>query len=292
MFQLIFFTIAVLGIASVWWKIWQCANLFSTPPMPAAPVVLAEPVPASEPAPAAPALPEPIAVSQLFVRYLGETATLLVRFRRRKKAYTAHLIVWSGAKKKKISDSYFDLGIIKAEEHAEIEAVMDEALSLANQKLADLAAKGKRKRREAKAQDKVATVTELVARAAEAATPVLATPVQAESKAETSPVVIEENPPETIRLRKFPSVYRGVITEIGMMKQCKDGREFETFGVRYITQDGLVEAVYGANLRVALQEAKAGVGDLVEILKIGRKTITPGKAPMNLFQVAKLGRPA
>src|SRR5574337_1322308 len=102
----------------------------------------------------------------------------------------------------------------------------------------------------------------------------------------TPGVVVEESPPESIKLKRFPSVYRGVITEVGMMMQSKDSREFETFGVRYRTQEGIVEAVFGANLRTALQEANAAVGDEVEILKIGRKTIEKGKAPMNLFNQA------
>lgn len=52
--------------------------------------------------------------------------------------------------------------------------------------------------------------------------------------------------------------------------------------------EGIEDAVFGANLRGALREANATIGDSVEILKIGRKTIDSKKAPMNLFKVAKL----
>jgi hypothetical protein len=37
-----------------------------------------------------------------------------------------------------------------------------------------------------------------------------------------------------------------------------------------------------------MESAKVSVGDYVEILKIGRKTVEKGKAPMNLYQIAKI----
>ena len=228
---------------------------------------------------------EQVTASPLFVRHLNDMATLMVRYRHRKQACTAHLIVWSGSKRKGYSDSYFDLGLIEGQELTE--QVIEQALALAKQQLVDLAEKGKRKRRESKKQkQEAAAVAEVVEAPADVA--VVAAPVVVEQKAEVTPVVVEDTPPESIKLRKFPSVYRGIIKEIGMMTQNKDGREFETFGVRFETQEGIVDAVFGVNLREALRDAKADVGDQVEILKIGRKTITKGKAPMNLFKIAKL----
>ena len=233
---------------------------------------------------------EQVTASPLFVRHLTDMATLMVRYRHRKQACTAHLIVWSGSKRKGYSDSYFDLGLIEGQELTE--QVIEQALALAKQQLLDLAEKGKRKRRESKKQkQEAAAVAELaVAEVVEAPADVavVAAPVVVEQKAEVTPVVVEDTPPESIKLKKFPSVYRGIIKEIGMMTQNKDGREFETFGVRFKTQEGVVDAVFGVNLREALRDAKADVGDQVEILKIGRKTITKGKAPMNLFKIAKL----
>ncbi len=143
----------------------------------------------------------------------------------------------------------------------------------------------KKQKQEAAAVAELA-VAEVVEAPADVA--VVAAPVVVEQKAEVTPVVVEDTPPESIKLKRFPSVYRGIIKEIGMMTQNKDGREFETFGVRFKTQEGVVDAVFGVNLREALRDAKADVGDQVEILKIGRKTITKGKAPMNLFKIAKL----
>ena len=233
---------------------------------------------------------EQVTASPLFVRHLTDMATLMVRYRHRKQACTAHLIVWSGSKRKGYSDSYFDLGLIEGQELTE--QVIEQALALAKQQLLDLAEKGKRKRRESKKQkQETAAIAEVaVAEVAEAPADVavVAAPVVVEQKAEVTPVVVEDTPPESIKLKKFPSVYRGIIKEIGMMTQNKDGREFETFGVRFETQEGIVDAVFGVNLREALRDAKADVGDHVEILKIGRKTITKGKAPMNLFKIAKL----
>lgn len=233
---------------------------------------------------------EQVTASPLFVRHLTDMATLMVRYRHRKQACTAHLIVWSGSKRKGYSDSYFDLGLIEGQELTE--QVIEQALALAKQQLVDLAEKGKRKRRESKKQkQETAAIAEVaVAEVAEAPADVavVAAPVVVEQKAEVTPVVVEDTPPESIKLKKFPSVYRGIIKEIGMMTQNKDGREFETFGVRFETQEGIVDAVFGVNLREALRDAKADVGDQVEILKIGRKTITKGKAPMNLFKIAKL----
>lgn len=231
---------------------------------------------------------EEITASPLFVRHLSDKATLLVRHRATRKACTGQLIVWSGAKRKGISDSYYDLGVRELGDLPGVELtdeIIDEFLAVAKEQLDELALKGKRKRKAAKAAKQEVVVAEAAEVTVQVETTTIAVKQQFD---EAPPVVVEDTPPESIKLRKFPSVYRGVIKEVGMMKQCKDGREFDTFGVRYETQEGIVEAVFGANLRVALREAKADVGDHVEILKIGRKTIDKGKAPMNLFKVARL----
>lgn len=229
---------------------------------------------------------EEIVASPLIVRHLTDKATLLVRHRATKQACTAHLIIWSGAKRKSISDSYYDLGVIK--DVAPIEETVEQFLAIAKERLVDLAQAGKRKRKAAQvAKQEVVEVAETLESA-----PVETNAVQPEQVVVVSPVIeVEDTPPESIKLRQFPSVYRGIITEVGMMKQSKGEREFDTFGVRYTTQEGVVEAVFGANLRTALREARADVGDHVEILKIGRKTIEKGKAPMNLYKVAKLAQP-
>lgn len=230
--------------------------------------------------------------SPLVVRHLADKATLLVRPRTRKQACTGTLMIWSGAKRKRVQDSIYDLGMIEGLEPTE--KVVEEFMCLAQARLNELAAAGRRKRKavvaEAQAVEQAVeqAVPETATAAVEESTPVEAPASIAVQQAVEPEVSVDDTPPETIKLKKFPSLYRGVITEIGMMKQNKGDREFDTFGVRIRTQEGIVDAVFGANLRVALRQANAGVGDSVEILKVGRKTIDPNKAPMNLFTIAKL----
>ncbi len=225
---------------------------------------------------------EEVVAKPLIVRDLTDKATLLVRHRMNKRACTAHLIIWSGAKRKSISDSYYDLGVIEAAEPND--TIVEEFMVMAKERLNELALEGKRKRRrkvvEEVKQEEVAATTVIPSQGSSG-------PGVTEQVIEPPSVVVEDSPPESIRMRKFPSVYRGVITDIGMMEQSKNGSEFSTFGVRYRTPEGIEDAVFGANLRGALREANASIGDTVEILKIGRKTIDPKKAPMNLFKVAK-----
>lgn len=225
---------------------------------------------------------EEIVAPPLIVRDLTDKATLLVRHRMMKRACTAQLIIWSGAKRKRISDSYYDLGVIEGVEPSE--AIVGEFMVMARDRLNELAQEGKRKRR-CKA---VPEVQQEVATTAVIQSVVSQNLGDAGQDYQCPQVVVEDTPPESIRLKKFPSVYRGVITDIGMMDQCKNGEEFSTFGVRYRTLEGIEDAVFGANLRNALREADASIGDTVEIVKIGRKTIDPKRAPMNLFKVAKL----
>lgn len=227
-----------------------------------------------------------VTASPLVVRHLTDKATLLIRHRTRKNVVTAHLMIWSGAKRKRINDSFYDLGAIPGVEAGE--DVIEEFVGLAKTRLDELAAAGRRTRKSAKVVGEVEVqpdvATECIGDTASHAPPVC----DAATQAVEPDVVVDETPPGTTKLLKFPSLYRGVITEIGMMPQSKDGREFETFGVRFRTPGGIEDAVYGANLRVALRKANAGVGDSVEIVRLGRRTVDPNKAPMNLFSVAKL----
>lgn len=213
--------------------------------------------------------PDPYEPAQLIARYLSDKCTLLVRYRPDRKCCTAHMIIWAG-NKKNLRDSYYDLAVLEDQEPTA--AVLDKCTALAKAKVKELAEVGKQKREAAKQKRETAKLVRL----------------QAETQTESSGVTAEDTQPETIKLRTFPSVSRGIITDIGMMMQSKEGKEFKTFGVRFRTSDGVESAVYGANLRLALDAAQAQIGDSVEILKIGRKTIDPKKAPMNLFQVKKL----
>lgn len=218
----------------------------------------------------------PELATPLVVKHLDHgKATLILRYRSRNKACTAQLIVWSGAKRRRIQDSYYDLGVI-AKDKVDDDVVKD-FLKRARERLDELVTAGKRTRKKK----------------------TLAIALQGEGVPEEHPddqpvatdsaaMDVDPTPALASQLKKFPSVYRGIITEAGMMTQERNGAQFNIYGVRYRTQDGLEDAVFGANLKIALREAMAGVGDTVEILKIGRKTIEKGKAPMNLFKVAKI----
>ena len=219
-----------------------------------------------------------VTATPLVVKQLDQgRATLILRYRVRKQACTAHLIVWSGAKRRRIQDSYYDLGVI-ARDHVDDE-VVEEFLVLAKEKLSELQNVGKKKRQ------KKAVAVELLTESA-----------IAEPQAVVAEPVVEPEfssiPDKSVKLKAFPSVFRGTILEVGMMTQNKNGADFEIFGVKFQTPDGIEDAIFGCNLRQALKEAMAGVGDHVEILKIGRKTVEKGRAPMNLFQVSKIAASA
>ena len=230
-----------------------------------------------------------VTASPLFVRQVGNKATLIVRHRARKQACTGLLLIWSGAKRKRISDSFYDLGIVQAEEVTE--AVVEEFMAMSVTRLDELATAGRKKRKTEAAEEVAVQQQEVVAAVAET-TSVETAPAASVEDTVQDPVAVDDSPRESVKLRKFPDLFRGIIKEVGMMRQNKNGREFDTFGVVIETQEGIVEAVFGAHLRTALREANASVGDPVEILKIGRKTIEKGRAPMNLFQVAKLQQKA
>lgn len=230
-----------------------------------------------------------VTASPMLVRQIGDKATLIVRHRARKKACTGLLLIWSGAKRKRISDSFYDLGIIQAGEATE--EVVEEFMALSVARLNELATAG-RKKRKAVAVEAQAVEQQAVAAPVAASTSVETAPATSVEDTVQPAVEVDDTPRESVKLKKFPDLFRGIIKEVGMMKQNKNDREFDTFGVVIETQEGIVEAVFGAHLRTALREANVSVGDAVEILKIGRKTITKGKAPMNLYQVAKLQKAA
>lgn len=218
-------------------------------------------------------------------------ATVFIRERSRLGSCTGHMIVWAGKRRKgrkiMVEDSHYDLGYLEG-------ATLDDMKiysfrEAAKEKLAQLVAEGMEKQRRKKA----AKQTESVVSGEEIDQPVVtgeASMVEVAKPSEPSNVVIEENakPEPAIKVKRFPSVFRGTVLEMGMLpKSGRDG-DFMCYGVRYLTPEGVEDIVWGVNLRTAFSDAKAKVGDEVEILKIGRKTVDEGKAPMNMYQVKKL----
>ena len=217
-------------------------------------------------------------------------ATVLVRERVRLGKTTGHLIVWAGKKRKGrrvlVEDSHYDLGYVDGCDLTE--KVLAGFVEAANHRLSELVRNGMKKQR-----GKQSAVPAETPQAEPSVEPVAAeavAPVAEVAPAVEPTVAIEENehPDPAIKLKRYPSVFRGQVLEMGMLpKAGKDG-EFNCYGVRYRTPEGVEDVVWGVNLRNAFHDAGAGVGDEVEILKIGRKTVEQGKAPMNLYKVTRL----
>lgn len=92
-----------------------------------------------------------------------------------------------------------------------------------------------------------------------------------------------------MKLKRFPSLYRGVVLELGMMAKEAEGEgTIERYGVKVRTDSDDEDVAWGSDLKRAFSEAKAGPGDYVEIVKVGRRLMRPGKAPKNLYRVQKV----
>lgn len=217
----------------------------------------------------------------------GNMATLMIRYRGIKKAWTAHLIIWSGRKRSRIQDSYYDLGLFKSDQVGDVlpHDFIDEAIEAAQVMISGLAQAGKRKSRA-----KLNPLAEVSTEVTDSVNQEQFEQVAVVVKALEPTVSVEDNvkPDAAIKMRKFPSIYRGLVLEIGYMQRATDEKEFNCFGVRYRTAEGVEDIIWGVNLKTAFNEAQATVGDEVEILKIGRKIIEENKAPMNLYKVAKI----
>lgn len=222
-------------------------------------------------------VPDIMAVKDLANR----SATLIVRQRKHRKTCMGQLLIWSGKKRAKAAgDSLYALGEVDAQEVTD--DIVQEFLVKAVEKMIEVKSSGKQKR-----ETKAVVGAAAVAPVQDA---VIDTPV-VEAIAAVAAVepVIDETPAPVKTRRKFPSIHRGTILDIGYGTQSKDGRDFRSFRVKVRDEEGLVEEVFGAHLKTACLEAKVAVGDSCEILKIGKRTAeVEGRAPMNLFQVTKI----
>lgn len=225
----------------------------------------------------------------LVTRDIGEgKATLLVRYRSRHKKVTAHMIIWAGKRKKRLEDSYYDLGSFDATEVTL--DIIAKATAEATNKLAELARPRSRK----VAVEGMEAVVDLLATtdfaSAEVPMPAAIEPAVQTKHSASAAVEVEENGEHqaAITLKKTPQVFRGIVIESGVMERALQDKIIKSFGVRYRTPEGVEDAVWGVDLKRAMASASVAVGDHVEILKIGRKTVEKGKAPMNLYQIAKI----
>lgn len=220
----------------------------------------------------------------------GAEGSVIVRLRASKGLVTGMLIIWAGknkkAKKRKGSDSFYDLGAIAGT--ALTEEAVATMMAEAQRKFDELANPRKVVENPAAVEPAVIALPVVDQSAMSASVP--AAPSEAQ-RPETATVVTEDvgSQDPAIRLRKHPAIFRGVVLEAGVMTRAVGGKIIDQYGVKYRTREGVEDAVWGADLKRALDDARAKVGDAIEILKIGRKVVEDGKAPMNLYQVFKLG---
>jgi hypothetical protein len=200
----------------------------------------------------------------------GGKSTLLIHHNTSRKRVSGHLIIWAGKRRRKLGDSYYDLGRIDSGEFTD-EAI-DQFMQRAALQLGELVQRGKRKRVTA---DDTTVLPGIDTNSAEPVAPV---------------TTLENDPAQdpSIKLRRHPAVYRGVIVKAGMMERALQDGVSMHYGVCYRAPEGVEDTVWGVDLKQALSKGGACVGDAVEILKLGRKFIEEGKAPMNLFKVTKI----
>lgn len=209
--------------------------------------------------------------------------TLLVRERSKARMASGQLIVWASEKKKKrrklmrLQDGFYDLGLLPATQIDD--KVVDEFLHMAINQIRVL--KGEPELPAVEVQEEMQSEAAPVPEMAQEAAQEAAQPL----------VSVEDNDAQegAIKLKRRPMVSRGKLIEAGVMTNHKNGgEEFRCYGVRFMTPEGVEDELWGRDLQRQLKIAGANVGDNVEILKLGRKTVEKGKAPMNLYRVTKL----
>jgi hypothetical protein len=231
--------------------------------------------------------------------------TLLLRHRPKANVITVQLVLWSltvGRKSRKspsgkwrTEDSYYDLGVIRG--NAVSSEVVDAALTLVHSKIGELVAN--RKARDAIKTDGQIT-TDLTSTASDQSSTAALQGTGPEAVPQGEPVrdaaavnevVAPAKTTGVVQVRRYPSVFRGVVLEVGMMEKPtgKDGN-VTCFGVRLRCDDGQETTAWGSDLLGAMREAGASVGDSVELIKIGRRFIEQGKAPQALYKAAKVSQ--
>ncbi|MDK9702376.1 MAG: hypothetical protein OEL20_04500 [Sulfuritalea sp.] len=184
------------------------------------------------------------------IRELGQ-ATLFVH-QREEEGVSAHMIVWQPVASEtavRVQETHIALCMFPG---GRIENQMiDDALALAKAKLATLKV--------------LPGVTKEVA---------AAVPIAGDEPA--------------VKRRKVPVVHRGTILQMGKMPRTQGTETITMYGVTYRNEAGAEDTVWGIHLRSELKAVGAGVGDRVEITKVGRKVLEEGKAPMTVFEVKKL----
>lgn len=104
------------------------------------------------------------------------------------------------------------------------------------------------------------------------------------------PLVLEQQAAESGAMKALakPFVVKGELLRASKMAKdgATDGKT--VYGAIVRQDDGKETTLWGAGLKVEIAKAGVKPGDQVEIIKLGRKTIEEGKAPMNVYKVSKL----
>jgi len=104
------------------------------------------------------------------------------------------------------------------------------------------------------------------------------------------PLVLEQQAAEqgVMKALAKPFVVKGELLRASKMTKdgVTDGKT--VYGAIVRQDDGKETTLWGAGLKVEIAKAGVKPGDQVEIIKLGRKTIEEGKAPMNVYKVSKL----
>jgi len=108
-----------------------------------------------------------------------------------------------------------------------------------------------------------------------------------EDEAETARE-LEEAGNKVFRFRPSSKVYRGELIYMGEMPKDSNGKRVLVHGVKLKTEDGKEECCYGIDLKEAVRKAHVGLGDLVEVVKVGSRIISEGKAPMNIWNISRV----
>ena len=231
---------------------------------------------------------EEIEPDKMIVRDLSNrTATLIIRQRKIRNSCVGQLIIWAGKKRSKRAgndgDSIYSLG--EASGSTVSNEVINDFIAKAIQMITEIRNEGIEKRK---------TTVPADFHLGEVSSTILMPDVDpailiASVASPLETPVLDETPAPVKTRHKFPSIYRGKILNMGYSNRSKNGREFRSYSVKIVGDDGIVEEVFGAHLKTACREANVAIGDTCEIHKIGKRTSDEmGKAPMSLFQVSKL----
>lgn len=222
----------------------------------------------------------------------GTEATVVLRAHPEKKLVTVQLIVWASkpaktrrSKPKRVQQLYVELGVLPACRITENEVSL--AMEMAEAKLREAGLTGLPTAKKAEAAAAIETP-----HGAEVTGAHMTTSGELSVPGAEVPTVQADAKETGVKMKRYPSLYRGVVLELGMMpRKTEDEGTVQLYGVKVRTDCDAEDIAWGSDLKRAFSDAQAGPGDYVEIVKVGRRLMQPGKAPKNLYRVQKVDPP-